>query len=522
MKTTETDLEKKQALQGWLQTERKIGKGTGKRAPKYRELARKQMALCQRAVPAWIMTINDALTSLDPCKNRFDVVIVDEASQASVSALAVLFMAKKAIVVGDDKQVSPMDIGVDSDQAQRLISVYLDGIPNNHLYTADTSLYDIAATTFKPLMLREHFRCVPDIIRFSNMLSYDLKIKPLRDGASSGLLPAVISQHVEDGVRARGKTNEAEAKEIVCLMRACMEQSEYDGKTFGAISLLGNEQSKLIETLAFHHIGSKELDKRHFLCGSAADFQGDERDVIWLSLVDAPDSGCGPLRMLGEGVQGAYKKRYNVATSRAKDQLWVVSSLDPANDLKKGDLRKRLLDYAANPSAYQEKLDEIDAKSESPFEKEVAGALFNRGFKIMQQRSVGAYRIDIVAECSAGCAAIECDGERWHSGEEAIRSDMERQAILERAGWRFVRLRGSEYYRDKKAAIERVVSDLAELGIMPEAPNFANEASTGTELLHRVRSRAAQLRVEMFGEEQRRASDDDRLFAQSVSGTSAQ
>lgn len=97
-----------------------------------------------------------------------------------------MYMGKKLIIVGDDKQVSPMAVGTDTDKMSALEQMYLkDKIPNSHLYNAKTSIYDIAATTFQPLMLREHFRCVPEIIGFSNMLSYDYKIKPLRDAAAA-------------------------------------------------------------------------------------------------------------------------------------------------------------------------------------------------------------------------------------------------------------------------------------------------------------------------------------------------
>ena len=95
-------------------------------------------------------------------------------------------MGRKLIIVGDDKQVSPMAVGVDVAKMDSLEQMYLRGkIPNAQLYNAKTSIYDIAATTFKPLMLHEHFRCVPEIIGFSNMLSYDYQIKPLREASSS-------------------------------------------------------------------------------------------------------------------------------------------------------------------------------------------------------------------------------------------------------------------------------------------------------------------------------------------------
>lgn len=175
------------------------------------------------------MPINRALESLNPKKNRFDIIIIDEASQSDVSSLAILYMGRKLIIVGDDKQVSPMAVGVEIDKMNALEQMCIKGkIPNSHLYNAKTSIYDIAATTFQPLMLREHFRCVPEIIGFSNMLSYDYKIKPLREASSSQLFPAVISYRVANGQRdGRNKVNINEAKAVVALMQSCMEQPEY-------------------------------------------------------------------------------------------------------------------------------------------------------------------------------------------------------------------------------------------------------------------------------------------------------
>ncbi|SHL12374.1 AAA domain-containing protein [Selenomonas ruminantium] len=107
---TEADLDLQQALQGWRALVKKIGKGTGKRAPKLKAEARKLIGKCQNAVPAWIMPIHKAMENLNPAKNIFDVVIVDEASQSDISSLAILYMGKKLIIVGDDKQVSPMAV----------------------------------------------------------------------------------------------------------------------------------------------------------------------------------------------------------------------------------------------------------------------------------------------------------------------------------------------------------------------------------------------------------------------------
>lgn len=142
LRKTEGDIDMRHALQGWKQTVKKIGKGTGKNAPALKAKARELMSKCQVAVPSWIMPINRALESLNPKENSFDVIIIDEASQSDVSSLAILYMGKKLIIVGDDKQVSPMAVGVQIDKMNSLQQMYIqDKIPNSHLYDAKTSIF---------------------------------------------------------------------------------------------------------------------------------------------------------------------------------------------------------------------------------------------------------------------------------------------------------------------------------------------------------------------------------------------
>jgi len=121
------------------------------------------------------MPLNRVVENFDPRNNKFDVVIIDEASQSDILALSALYLGKKIIIVGDDdEQVSPDSVGIKKDEINALIEQYLQGIPNNHLFNGQTSLYDMGKSSgFKPLMLTEHFRCLPEIIEFSNQLSYN-------------------------------------------------------------------------------------------------------------------------------------------------------------------------------------------------------------------------------------------------------------------------------------------------------------------------------------------------------------
>jgi very-short-patch-repair endonuclease len=250
------------------------------------------------------------------------------------------------------------------------------------------------------------------------------------------------------------------------------------------------KQVKKIQEEIYSHIDPKDVSERRILCGNASNFQGDERDVIFLSVVDCAN-GAGPVAKQAFGVDDAYRKRYNVAASRARDQLWVVDSLDSANDLKPGDIRKMLIDYSLNPESVAISNAKIEQKAESPFESAVARFLTVRGYHLVQQWKVGAYRLDMVAVCGRKKVAIECDGESWHSGEDKIREDMERQTILERLGWQFIRIRGSEYYRDPNKTMERVVSELNDNGIEPEEASAVQDTGIReTELLQRVKQRA--------------------------------
>lgn len=117
----------RQILNGWKMTVTKIGKGTGKNAPALREEARKLMIQCQAAVPAWIMPVSNVMNSVDPAETKYDIVIVDEASQSDITAAAILYIGKKIIVVGDDEQVSPMAVGIDDSKIQNLMTMFIKG-----------------------------------------------------------------------------------------------------------------------------------------------------------------------------------------------------------------------------------------------------------------------------------------------------------------------------------------------------------------------------------------------------------
>ena len=444
--------------------------------------ARKLMTRCADAVPVWIMQISLMAESFDPRTTRFDVVIIDEASQADINALVPLYMGKQIVVVGDHEQVTPLGVGKQQTILENLRTSMLQGIPNSHLFDNMSSIYDIGRQSFgDAIRLVEHFRCVPEIIAFSNQLSCEGKIRPLRESNSTHIKPACVPYRVE-GIRD-GDTNIVEAERIVELIKAMTLHPAYVDKTIGVISMLKHAQAALIQTRLHQEGDSVEIQKRRIHSGISASFQGDERDIIFLSMVDGPPEE-GTLRATGEGAFELIKKRYNVAVSRAKDQLWVVHSFDPDLHLKTNDLRFRLLQHVKDPTASLRMFNQEVGRTESPFEREVLKRLTDAGFRVKTQWQVGYLRIDMGVIGADKRLAVECDGDRYHPMEK-LAEDTERQSILMRRGWKFERIRGSAFYRDPDKAMEPVFDRLGELEILPERDD-AEQLEQDVTLIHEL------------------------------------
>jgi hypothetical protein len=255
--------------------------GKGVRDADLRAAARREMTIAKDAVPVWIMPLYEVAENFDPRKTRFDVVIIDEASQCDPTSLFALYLARQTIIVGDDEQVTPVAVGADSEEVKKLIETYLNGIPHNVVYHGDTSVYELAQVAFGGVIrLTEHFRCAPNIIAFSNELAYKGEIKPLRETSSVPLKRHVVHYRVQGGNDRGDNVNEVEAETIASLICAAIEQTEYainDGgkaTTFGMVSLVGDKQALKIDTLLRQHLTDAEYKRRQILCGDSAQFQG--------------------------------------------------------------------------------------------------------------------------------------------------------------------------------------------------------------------------------------------------------
>ncbi len=473
-----------QHLNAWKQAIKRGGKWTGKHAGHWRRVAQGELEKCRDAIPAWVMPLYRVFESVTPAPGIFDVVIVDEASQCGPESLLLFYLAKKIIVVGDDKQISPSNIGIDKNQAKRLLAQHLKDMPLAETFDVDSSCFDHGVIRLgSRITLHEHFRCMPEIIRFSNDLCYKGKLVPLRQYPPNRLAP-FVARRVPDGKREGGSTsakNLAEAEGIVDAIAACCTDTMYNDKTIGVISLLGEHQAKLIERLLLKRIGAEEIDRRRIVCGDAYSFQGDERHIVFLSLVvairDDETRGFSAL------TKDSDMQRFNVAVSRAQDQIWLFHSVMPEDIDNAECMRRKLLTYFYDPARHAAgsigvDLDDLRQQAGNPDRSELAPAPFDswfevdvylriaaRGYRVLPQYKAGRKRIDLVVE-GRSRLAIECDGDRFHT-DENFDEDMARQRQLERANWRFWRVRGSTFYRDPEAALVPLWDRLRDLGIDP-------------------------------------------------------
>lgn len=470
----------RQHMTAWQQSMKRLGKGTGKQAHRHRRDAQAHLNACREAVPAWVMPLHRIWDTVKPAPALFDVIIVDEASQCGMESLPLLYMAKKIVIVGDDKQISPEAVGIEREAVENLKRQFLFDFSFKSSFDVESSLFDLGKLHYgcNRITLREHFRSMPEIIRFSNELCYsDTPLIPLRQYGQDRL-PPLEHIFVEDGFRKGSGsrvTNQPEAEALVFKIHKLCDDPRYRDKSMGVIVLQGEGQARLIEELLLQEIGAEEMERRRLVCGNPYSFQGDERDIIFLSMVAAGKDSLGTLS------KDSDIRRFNVAASRARDQLILFHSIS-ANELSPMCLRRKLIEFFEQTRPREiagVNIEELERQArgnrsivrpstpfDSWFEVDVALELLRRGYRVLPQYEVAGKYIDLVIDGGQSRLAVECDGDHWH-GPDKYEADMLRQHQLQRCGWYFFRVRESAFYLDREQAMADLWPLLEERGIFP-------------------------------------------------------
>lgn len=405
------------------------------------------------AFPCWCVTTYAVSGSLPMKPGLFDVVIIDEASQCDIaSCFPILFRAKKAVVVGDDKQLPHLSF-LEKAKEQSFLSQY--GITDRYQLMwrfRTNSMFDLANYySMHPVLLDEHFRSLPPIINYSNKEFYGGRIKVMRrNDNSKKVLETVV---VPDGkVDFDATRNLPEIEALVKRLHEIVVEDERKNPdnpvSIGIISPFRAQVEQLKISVA-KVLSEHMMEKHQIEIGTAHTFQGDERDIILISWAYANNSFPQSLIFLQK------PNLFNVAITRARYQMINFISKDP-RELPEGILRS----YLGFVQEYEDrfrlsKSDDFDENIyKNIFEKEVADALRELGHEVTCGVDIAGLSVDLLVDNKF---VIECDGVEDKTPCKV--SNMKKQAIIERSGLKVSRISKREWLYSPKACIDRVINN---------------------------------------------------------------
>jgi very-short-patch-repair endonuclease len=453
-----------------------------------------------------ILTTPDVASNLFKDKNGyFDIVMFDEASQLRLEDnLPAILKGKQIIVAGDEHQMPPSnyfskiyDGNVeDEEEIEEEEKVAVD---RNNLLLSCESLLDFAAElNFEKKHLDFHYRSRhPFLIDFSNYAFYNQRLRPLPNSFEYNPI-----KYVQVGGTFSEHTNEAEAEMVINILEKNIHRLP-DGKypsvgiaTFN-ITQRNLIKSKLVERQRFSKFQDfndkiRELEDGGMFVKNLENIQGDERDVIIISTTYGVNKDGKFNQVFGPINFNSGYKLLNVIITRAKYKVYVCSSIPEkvflnfkehlttlgANNKKavfyaylayakavsegNTELKAAVFSALAENTNVGRKLDDHNDRLESPFEEEVYRDLlhhFGEG-KIIPQYEYAGFRIDMVYDGGIEGkpkVAIECDGARFHSSEEAYLHDLYRQRILEGQGYVFHRIWSTNWWRNPKRELNLLI-----------------------------------------------------------------
>lgn len=402
------------------------------------------------AFPCWCVTTYAVSGSLPMKPGLFDVAIIDEASQCDIaSCFPILYRAKKAVIVGDDKQLPHLSF-LETAKEQSFMSKYEVADRYQLMWRFRTnSMFDIANYySMHPVLLDEHFRSLPPIINFSNREFYGNRIRVMRQNNPNDKILEIV--HVPDGkVDYDATRNLPEIEALVKRVHEIIVDNERENPdnpiTIGIISPFRAQVEQLKISLS-KVISDYMMEKHKIEIGTAHTFQGDERDIILISWAFANNSFPQSLTFLQK------PNLFNVAVTRAKNKMINFVSKD-FTDLPDGLFRS----YLSYIKEYDEKHEKIINKEldentyKNSFEREVAETLRDLGYEIQAGVDLGGVNADILVNNKF---VIECDGLK--NNIKSNMKNMKKQAIIERCGFKVCRFSYREWLKSNEACINRI------------------------------------------------------------------
>ena len=427
--------------------------------------------IVQQVKPCFLMSPLSVSTFLEWDAIHFDVVVFDEASQIfPQDAIGAISRADQLIVVGDSKQMPPSNFFNSSNEVE-------DEDEDTGDVTDFESILDICSASMKSLWLRWHYRSRSEqLIAFSNKNFYDGDLVTFPSSKVDAPGIGVDYYHV-DGVY-KSQTNRKEAERVVDLIYRHIE--EYPDRSLGVVAFSIKQQELIDRLLAKKRRDTpgkefffKDDGDEPFFVKNLETVQGDERDTIIFSVAYGRDSQGRLIHNFGPLNRAGGERRLNVAVTRAKYNIQLVSSMHYTDiDLKRtrsegARLLREYLDYAENGTIALERTISVnqDDQFDSEFELDVCDFLRSKGYCVDTQVGCSGFRIDLglkLPDSSDYVLAIECDGATYHSSKNARDRDRLRQEILERMGWKFYRIWSTDWFQNKSVAQEHLLEAVAE------------------------------------------------------------
>lgn len=422
----------------------------------------------QRIKPCFLMSPLSVSTYLEAGALSFDVVIFDEASQVfPQDAIGAIYRSRQMIVVGDSQQMPPSNyFNATSDMD--------DDVEEVGDVADFESVLDLACSCFSQMRLLWHYRSRHEsLIAFSNRHFYYDSLVTFPSARVDGPGVGVDYCGIRGVFNRQSHTNMVEAQKVVDLVFDHVVQRP--GWSLGVVAF-NKKQGDLIDRLVaqrrqenpgYESFFSNESEEPFFV-KNLETVQGDERDVIIFSVTYAHDAQGRFIQNFGPLNREGGERRLNVAATRAKHNVILVSSIHYTDvRIQEGSSRgaqllREYLDYAENgPIALERGIAiEADDHYDSPFEMEVCDFLRAQGFLVDTQVGCSGFKIDLGLRRGEGSdyvLAIECDGASYHSSRNARDRDRLRQEVLEGMGWRFYRIWSTDWFRNGAVERERLL-----------------------------------------------------------------
>ncbi len=424
-----------------------------KRSQQNRLLEKEDFKPLLNAFPCWCTTTYAISNSLPLKPGLFDVVIIDEASQCDIaSCFPVLYRAKKAVIVGDDKQLAHLSF-LEKAKEQSFLNQY--GIDDKYQLMwrfRTNSMFDLANYySANPVLLDEHFRSSRPIIEFSSKEFYGGRIKIMRPYFDKKC--PIELHYIKDGsVDTEITRNMAESEAIIKMMQdIIMKNSKVDEKgenpvSIGVISPFRG-QVELIKKDILKTFPGEIIQRHQIEVGTAHTFQGDEKDIILMSWTISDNSHAQSLTFLQK------PNLFNVAITRARKRMINFISKDP-NTLPEGILRNYFEHIAISNKNFELK-DKNRFKNE--FEQDVFLELKKLEPSVKAGVECGGTSMDILLNP----LVVECDGVEDKTVSRY--SNTKKQAILERCGFKVIRVTKREWDLSKNACLDRIMGEYSKL-----------------------------------------------------------